>query len=148
LRLNRNLLLFSLFLVVVGAVFDFYIVSLFGVLLLVPALLQPSRTRASPAPGQPRQDVRRVTPAKPQSGAQPAQMAPQPSASEPPPQQLNASQSYSYSPALFPRAIFPSLSLQGSPMQQTALPPEGRPAERDDLIEAGVILALARLILG
>ena len=51
-----------------------------------------------------------------------------------------------YSPALFPNPMFPSLSMMGSP--PPAPPPEAKPAERDEILEMGAMLALVKLLAG
>jgi hypothetical protein len=150
--MNRNLLLFALFLAVLGIGFDFYLLTFFGLLLLIPAALIPSKPPAR-TPQPPKQVARRTGP--PQSSQSMAkEQAPQPM-SQYVPQSMAAmapaqySSSYqSYSPALFPNSMFPSLSMSGSATPQ----PQGEPAkkqpERDQLVEAGAILAILKLMLG
>ncbi|MDE1852178.1 MAG: hypothetical protein KGI38_00325 [Thaumarchaeota archaeon] len=143
--MNRNLLIFSLFLFFIGIAFGEYLVVFFGLLLLIPALLAPSRGPSRPVPVSSRQEVRRITPPpKPQS----AVAAPtQPTRSQPIVMPAAPSKSLSYSPALFPTSMFPSLSMSGDLPQPSGGGPARAQAERDELVEAGAILALLRLLL-
>ena len=143
--MNRNLVYFSFFLVLIGVGFGFYLLSFLGLLLLIPALLSPSRLPA-PRPQQPRQPPRRIIPQAPQ---------PQPSASmesATPTAYASASVAYSSqqmqpSSALFPTTMFPSLSQMGtSPAEPSQPPAKNEP--KDDLVEVGTILVLLKLVFG
>jgi hypothetical protein len=155
--MNRNLLLFALFLAVLGVVFGFYLITFFGLLLLIPAALIPSRAPAR-TPQPPKQAARRTPPpqglqsmAKEQA---PQSMSSQPVSQSMSPQPMAAmssvpySSSYqSYSPALFPSSMFPSLSMSGSAQPQPQGELAKKQAERDELVEVGAMLALLKLLL-
>ncbi|HKT22043.1 MAG TPA: hypothetical protein VJR06_05470 [Nitrososphaerales archaeon] len=144
--MNRNLLLFSFFLILLGVGFDFYLVSFFGVLLLIPAFMAPSRTAPRPAQTTASPGARRIgPPPKPQVAAQQAQPEPQPQSRMMPPA-AQPGQSLPYSPALFPTSMFPSLSLSGGTNPQPVDSNAKQPSERDELIETGAMLALLKLL--
>ncbi|MDG7008905.1 MAG: hypothetical protein JRN06_11855 [Nitrososphaerota archaeon] len=146
--MNRNLLLFAIFLIVLGAGFNFYPLSLFGLIMLIPALMAPSRPVPRPTGAPTRQEVRRIAP-PPRPEPTPVQpkpaAVPQASVMMSPTQQ--PSPYTSYSPALFPSAIFPSLSPSVAAPPQSTVAAQ-KPAERDELLETGAVLALVRLIFG
>ncbi len=142
--LKRNLLVFALFLVLLGIGSSFYLLSLFGLLMLIPALLSSSRPPLRPAPPPARQETRRITP--------PPLQQPAVALSQVPPKTVFVTptpiQTQTYSPSLFPKSIFPSNVQVGTspqPVHESAAP---KPAERDELLEIGTILALLRLALG
>jgi hypothetical protein len=143
--LNRNLVVFSFFLVLLGVAFNFYLLSFFGLLLMIPAFLSPPRTAPRKAPVPPRPEFRRITPLPPTRPSMEALAArPTPKVVAPPPPVV---QPQTYTPALFPTSMFPSLSQMGNLPQ----PPSGaaeRSAERDGLVEAGAILVLVKLLVG
>ena len=150
--LNRNLLLFSIFLIVLGVGFGVYLLAFFGVLLLIPALMAPSRP--VPRPSAPtRQEPRRITPP---TRPRPMVIPPQPMMTPSQPETISQvsammpatpqpSSSTSYSPALFPNSMFPSLSLSGTPQPRPVDSMARKGSERDELIEAGALLALFKL---
>jgi len=67
------------------------------------------------------------------------------------PAQTYYSGTLSYTPALFPAPMLPSLSTMGTPSMPAA-PKESlrerREEGRDELVEVGTILALLKLVLG
>jgi len=149
--MNRNLVIFSLFLVLIGVAFDLYLVAFFGLLILLPAFFASSkpsaRTPGAPQTPQPKQAPRRIIPraaAKPEpaptSTAQPM-AAPEYSAPTYHP---------SYTPALFPSPMLPTLSQM--PTTSTPVPKAAsetkQGVERDELVEAGAILAVLKLLFG
>ena len=153
--MNRNLLVFSLFLIILGAVSGVYLVSLFGIILLIPSAL-PSARQSSRNPPQPTQTKR--LPTWNAAKRMPADEGPVPSAqpdSQPaqPPEPMVApmpgpSSMQTYSPALFPGSIFPpvyNLSVQ-TPLP--AGPEAKKTSERDDLVEVGTLLVFLKLFLG
>lgn len=155
--LNRNLFVFSLFLVVVGLGSGLYLISFFGLLLLIPALVSPSQApgrRGPPqSPQQPRSQTRvplRQPAPRPPSTAQ-VPMSEPPSAQ---PMTLEMSstpspmQPISYAPALFPSTMFPSLSTMGSTGPPAMVPQEAKREGRDELVEVGAMLALLKLVFG
>ncbi len=153
--MNRNLLIFGLLLIVLGIGFDFYLLSFFGLLLLIPAALSPSRTAGrqpqTPTRPAPTQEPRRIIPLKPKPEAQPTPLEVKDAPLSPQlanVQTFQPGSSYpAYSPALFPNSIFPPVSSMGSsqPMEPEAAT---KPAQRDELVEAGAIIALLRILLG
>jgi hypothetical protein len=50
--------------------------------------------------------------------------------------------------ALFPMAMFPSLSQMGTTPAPASQPPSGKPESKDELIEVGTLLALLKLVFG
>ncbi|MDG6949414.1 MAG: hypothetical protein JRM77_06165 [Nitrososphaerota archaeon] len=148
--MNRNLLVFGLFLIIAGVFTSFYLLSVFGFLMVIPALLGSSRPPPLRGPGQQNEASRRVMPQTAQppptdgQKSPPAQVKPMAAMAPLPSPQ---SQQLSYSPALFPTTLLPSLSLSMAAPQ----PPEQvskSQAKDDELVEMGAILALARLLLG
>ena len=142
--MNKNLVIFGAFLIVLGAGFGYYLISLFGLLILIPALMAPSRP-VSRLPTSAKEEPRRIAP-KPQP--MPAQVQPpasQPAVAVP----ISEPSPYvSYSLALFPNSMFPSLSLSATAQPQPASEAPAKAAERDELIETGALLALLRLFVG
>jgi len=142
--MNRGLLIFALLLVFLGIGFGLYLLSFFGLLLLIPALLSTPRPSSPPAPTQAKQETRRIAPPaakQPETAPQTAsQMA---MAATPFPVQQQ-----SYSPPLFPTPMFPSLSQTAIQPQPRGVPASEKPATQDELLEAGAILLLLRLISG
>ncbi len=145
-ELNRNLLILSLFLILAGFFSGLFLISFFGLLLLIPALSSASRPPTRPSPYQPKPAPRRITPPTassppPSSASAPTSMATPAPVYAPPPQ------AQSYSPALFPSPMMPSLSTMGStqPMME---PVPTRKDGKDELVEAGAILAALKIIFG
>jgi len=141
--LNRNLVYFSVLLILLGIGSEVYVLSLLGLLLLIPALLSPARppVRRTPAP---RQEARRIVPQQPprvstQTPSPPhtIEIAPTPPV-----------QQQTYTPALFPMPMFPSLSQMGSTPQPVKEPAQAKQEARDELVEVGTILALLKLAFG
>ena len=156
--MNRNLLVFSLFLIILGAVSGVYLVSLFGIILLIPSALPSARqsSRNPPQPTQPTQTKR--LPTWSAAKRMPADEEPVPSAQTdsqpaPPPEPVVApmpgpSSMQTYSPALFPGSIFPPVY---NPSVQTPLPAgteAKKTSERDDLVEVGTLVVFLKLFLG
>lgn len=139
--MNRNLVYFGVFLVLLGIGFDFYPISFLGLILLIPALLSPSRPPMTRVPEAPKQEPKRIIPAAqpqpPASGAEPKSYF-----TPPPP-----TQTQTYAPALFPMPMFPSLSQMGTVARPVEPVPQ-KQGERDELIEVGAMLALMKLALG
>jgi len=142
--LNRNLFVFAILLVILGIGFNIYLLSLFGLLLLIPAVLVTSRPPVRPAPVPPKQEVRRIT-------SPPVQRAEVIPPTPPPRSMMPATlpaQPQTYSPALFPTSMFPSISQVGTQPQPPREAAPAKPSERDELVEAGAILVLLRLLSG
>ena len=158
--LNRNLLVFSLFLIVLGFGFGLYLLSFIGVLILIPALASPSQAPARKAPPQspqPSQPPRRVSPPVYSPPSPPPAPSPktEPAAAPPPPMtymSTSASSSsmppISYTPALFPSPLIPSLSMMGSAPPPVKAPQEVKREGQDELVEVGAILALLKIVFG
>ncbi len=148
--MNRNLLVFGLFLVIAGLFSGYYVLSLFGVLMIVPALRSSSRSPPPPVSKPRDESPRTVMGTTPQMQA-PAMQAPKP----PPPMPAMTAPSPSpqtqqpgYSPALFPTTLLPSLSLSTGVTQVPSEPVPKSQAAEDDVVKVGAVLALARLLLG
>lgn len=143
--MNRNLLIFGFFLVLLGVAFNFYLISLFGVLMLIPALMSPRRVPARPGTA-PKPDLpKRVMPIvkPPQAESAPPAAGPQPVL-----EVVSVSSAYlGYSPSLFPNSIFVPMMASQYPAQPPPVEPK-KSSERDELIEAGAMLALLKIFLG
>jgi len=59
-----------------------------------------------------------------------------------------AMQAQSYTPALFPSPMFPSLAGMGSTPPAAKEAPTPKPDGRDELVEVGTMLALLKLVFG
>lgn len=142
--MNRNLVLFSVLLVMLGIGSGFYLLSLLGSLFLIPALIsraRPPPTRATPPE---KQEARRIippTPAQPPAEAAPPQVPGYMASPQPTQQQW-------YSVALFPTTMFPSLSQLGSQVVPPFQPTTAKQEPRDDLVEVGAMIALLKLAFG
>jgi hypothetical protein len=157
--LNRNLLFFSLFLIIVGVGFGIYLVSFIGFLMLIPALASPSQAparRAPPSSPQLSRPQKRVTPPKysppsppaPPSSTEPATAPAQPMTYMSVSPSSSQAQPISYTPALFPSPMLPSLSLMGNAPPPEKMPQEARREGQDELVEVGAMLALLKLVFG
>jgi len=160
--MNRNLLVFSLFIITAGLAFGLYIITFFGLLLLIPALASPSRPPAKNAPNQPAQSQpkpwgtviqRRSTPSPPPPTPSPKIEPVTPPA--PPISSMVSSysttssptnQPVSYTPALFPGPLIPSMSAMGAPPQPPKSPQEVKHEGIDELVEVGALLAVLKLV--
>jgi hypothetical protein len=146
--LNRNLLLFALFLIVLGVGFGIYLVSLFGLLMLIPALMATSRPPPRPVSAPSRQASRRIIPPP-----MPQQMATLPNAETPPLTTMmvptpQPSAYQSFSPALFPNSMFSYLTPPSTTPPKPIEAPAKNQSERDELIETGAMLAVLKFLLG
>ena len=150
--MNRTLVYFSVVLIIIGLLFGIYLIAFVGFLLLLPALLTASRPPAKPTPAPVTQAPRRIIPApenKPETVPSPGQHMPMPT-----PMPVGAvpttSMGQSYSQALFPTPLMPSLSLMGMgsipQVAKEAVPT--KPEGREELVEVVAILALLKLISG
>ena len=145
--MNRNLLGLSVLMILFGAVSGFYLLSIIGLVIMIPAFLSGSRLPTRPPTSTARRETRRIIPP-------PVVKQPEPTTYLPPQQGVvpvpstNTMASPTFSQALFPNAIFPSLSLVGGSPQATAPGPSAKSAERDELLEFGAILALLKIALG
>ena len=163
--MNKNLLVFALFLIILGVASGIYLLSLFGIILMVPAALPSSRrTQTPPQPTRPSQPQPWSAPRRVPSEARRPPMAPTPQPqtmatrtqpSQPSPTQMQpysqvqpSSQMLPYSPALFPGSIFPPVYAPGTQVSPPASTEAKKSPERDDLVEAGAVLLLLKLFLG
>lgn len=140
--MNKSLVYFSVLMILLGVGSGFYLLSLLGGIALIPALLSPTRPPVRRAPEQPRQEPRRIIP--------PPFQPPRPSEPVANPVSYVASPAPSqptYPAALFPTAMFPSLSTMGSTPQAKETAP-AKQEGRDELVEVGAILALLKLAFG
>ena len=150
---NRNLLVFAIFLVLVGAGTTFYFLSALGAILLIASLIPGPRGSSPPRPSQTQTPPpRRIMPSIPKPVERSAPSTPvqsPPVSYQPTIQALNSTTSLSYSPALFPTSMFPNLTLQASmPAAVAEKPTQKQPVEKDEILEVGTILALLKLALG
>lgn len=144
---NRNLVGLAFLLILAGIGVGLYLLAFIGLLILIPALLAPSRVPSRPAPAPVRQETRRITPQPLLRQAEPATkeiqqkptiMVPTPSTTATP----------VYSPALFPSSIFPSISQVSNYAQPTPPTNPQKSEQRDELLEVGAILAILRIAFG
>lgn len=143
--LNRNLVFFGVFLILIGAGSGVYLISFLGVLLLIPALLSPSRLPAprTPASGQTQPPRRIIPPAPVKQPPSPQETQPMAATQTETPMQYQG-----YAGPLFPAPMFPSLSQMGTPPSATSRPPPPAGQGRDELLEVGAILAVLKLLSG
>ena len=142
--MNRNLVVFSLLVILVGLALGLYILSFFGLLILIPAFASSPRLPTRPAPTQPKQQPRRImppAPPQPESTVPPVQTKPMGAAP-------TATQAQGYSPALFPSSMFPSLAGMGGTPTAAKETPATKPEGRDELIEVGTMLVILKLVFG
>ena len=143
--MNRNLLVFSLLLFLLGIGLGAYILSFLGLLLLIPSLFSSARPPVQRAPPQPTQQPKRVAPRAPPQTPATAPHHPQETylaGLESPPQQQ------AYSSAVFPTVMLPSLFPMAAPAQPVREMARGKMEERDELVEVGAILAMLKLVFG
>jgi hypothetical protein len=65
-----------------------------------------------------------------------------------PPEEYSPPQTLSYTPALFPAPLLPSLSTMGSMQQPAKMAQEPEREGRDELVEVGAMLAILKLVFG
>lgn len=129
---------------IIGVGFGFYLLSILGLLLLIPGLLSSPRPPMTRVPAPPREEPRGIAPlARPQQV--PAAPAPEPKVMDVPPP---STESPTYSQPLFPMPMFPSLSQMGTAAQPPMERMEGKQEGRDELLEVGAILAFLKLAFG
>jgi hypothetical protein len=148
--LNRNLFSFAILLVLLGIGFGIYLISFFGLLLMIGAFLARSRPKTSPPPPQVqvKQQARRISPLPPRQAEPWAKTIQQPVAPPPPaPEPAATSQTPTFEVPIFPNLMFPSLSTTSvtSPSKEATTP---KPAQEDELLQIGAILALLRFAFG
>jgi len=150
--MNRGLLAASIILVLLGAFSGFYFLAGVGVLLFFPALLSSPPRPAQKAPSTTtKTPPRRITPPSP-----PAPMGLETRGETKLPETYMTPSSQpsqaSYSSALFPTPMFPSLSrygmTSGTDQPLPSKEPQKREAETNDLLEVGVLLAILKLASG
>lgn len=149
--MNRNLFVLGLLLAVVGFGLGVYVLSLLGILLMVPALLvSPRSPSPRPPPASEQQPWTSPRRPKPMPAAMPLQYPvrgpqPQPKTSMlPTPSQSQQS----FSPALFPSMLLPPFSMPSASLPTPAGEETKVEPARDDLLEAGAIVVLLKLFLG
>jgi hypothetical protein len=144
--MNRGLLIFAILLILTGAFLNEYFISIFGFFLLFPAILSSRRPRQSRPPVSKEPQSRRVIP-KPPPVYEPQPPVQTPVLTPPPPAQVKQPQP-TYSAALFPNVMFPSLSTALPSIQRPKESAEQSSTQRDELLEVGALLTLLRLVLG
>ena len=145
----RGLLYFSVLLILLGAYGGAYPVSIVGVLLLIPALAAPSRRPSAEKkpPPPPLQQYRRVIPrTAPVPMDSQAAVSATPHAE--PPALAPFEHQETYTGALFPTSIFPTLSLSPVSQQAAEDPRKAVQGQKDEVLEVGTIVAIMKLILG
>ena len=149
--MNRSLVYFALFLILISIGFGIYLLTFLGVLLLIPALMSPARPpapRTPPATAQPPRRIIPPTPVRPAVTATESQPMASTSMYAPTATPTYAPTQYQgYSGPLFSTPMFPSLSQMGAPAPTTSQPPPTNQG-RDELLEVGAILAVLKLLSG
>jgi len=155
--LNKELLAFAVIVIFGGIFLDIGLITLFGVFLLIPALLTTPK-QASKVPVSKPPPPRRITPLPGSQPSQPAKTeyiqagATQSPAPGPMPTTMYAASGASmssgmiYTPALFPNSMFPSFSAPVTYRPQVPEHKEGRATETDELLEFGLLIAVLRLV--
>jgi hypothetical protein len=142
----------AIILILIGG-FTNILVSVFGFLLLFPALFTPSK---KPSPKQPYSKPVEQRADRPTWSSAPSRPAESPVV-QPPSQAMAAEVPYqvmsaesSSSSALFPNAMFPTLSLAIPTTAGAAAgePVPSRPETRDELLEFGALLVVLRMLSG
>lgn len=154
--MNRSLLLFSILLIIAGAIAGILIVPLVGVFLLVLSLALPGAKQVPAQRGQASQQPTEASLMGDVMGPPPAPVTPQymTAVATAPMQPSGYEQRASAgSPALFPTSMFPSLVPSQPavmPMTEMGKKKEGeeerKPETRDELFELGAILIALRLL--
>lgn len=147
--MNRGLLVFAVILIVIGAAFNVIQALIIGLFLLFPAILTTPRPRTRRIPSSQAPPTRRIAPRPPPIIERPVVQAPPDLAMSVVAAASQVRQQPTFSPALFPNPMFPTLSrlpaAAGIPSKDT----NERPTEqREELLEFGALIALLRLALG
>jgi ABC-type antimicrobial peptide transport system permease subunit len=151
--MNRNLLGFGFLIILVGIGSGFYLLSIIGLVIMIPALLAPSKIPTRPSQST-RSSASTVRPGTRRIIPPPIIRQPEPPTSQPQHQlvvQATADSQIStptFSQALFPNSIFPSLSLISGSVQPPASSIPVKSSERDEVLELGAILAFLRIAFG
>lgn len=145
--LIRGLLYFSALLIFLGVYGGAYPVSIIGVLLLIPSLMATSRR--PPTKQQPPvvQEFRRVVPRQPTMSME-TRPAPSTVLETSPPTPAPFEHQESYTGALFPTAIFPTLSQSPISRLPADASKQGPQGTKDEVLEVGTIVAIMKLVLG
>jgi hypothetical protein len=135
---------FAVIVIFAGLFLGFYVLIIFGFVLLVPALLVPS-----PKPPQRPAEQKKEQPRRPSLPPEPIGVptSPAPVMTAPTPYVPMSAQPSASSP-LFPTALFPPLSL---PLPQAKPPLEAKqvqPESRDEVLEYGLLLAILMMVAG
>jgi hypothetical protein len=146
--MNRGLLAFAVFLIVIGASFNVIQALIIGLFLLFPAVLTTPKPRSQRIPSSQVPSPRRIAPRPPPVIEKPVVEAPPDVALPMVTAASQVRQQPTFSPALFPNPIFPTLSK--IPLSTVApREAEKQPTEqREELLEFGALIALLRLAFG
>ncbi|HEY6283349.1 MAG TPA: hypothetical protein VIW22_05430 [Nitrososphaerales archaeon] len=152
--MNRDLFGFAILLVLLGIGFGIYLISFFGLILMIPAFLARSRQKSAGPPVPAKQPPpRRISPpavrqAEPwvSTPKQPA-VTPAPAYAPPLASASTTNQTPTFEVPIFPNSMFPSLSptSAANPAEETTTP---KPTQQDELLQVGAILALLRFAFG
>ncbi|HEV2139424.1 MAG TPA: hypothetical protein VGR53_11365 [Nitrososphaerales archaeon] len=145
--MNRDLFGFAILLVLLGIGFGIYLISFFGLLLMIPAFLaRPRQKTGTPLPV--RQQARRISP-PPVRQAEPWVSATQSKAAAPAPapEPATTTPTPTFGVPIFPTSMFPPLSITSAPPTLNEAPPV-KSTQEDELLEIGAILALLRFAFG
>jgi hypothetical protein len=147
--MNRGLLVFAVLLIIIGAAFNVIQALIIGLFLLFPAVLTTPRPRTQRIPSSQAPSTRRIAPRPPPVIEPPVMQAPPDLAVPMVAAASQVRQQPTFSPALFPNPIFPTLSKLPAATGVPSKESNERPTEqRDELLEFGALIALLRLAFG
>lgn len=142
--MEARLLAFAVLVILLGGFTGNDYITIFGFILIFPALLIPSGRTTPKKVEQKQAQPRRITPPQPT----PAQVVPAAQMPTAKPEAPMPS-SPSYSVALFPNTMFPSISPAPATSMPTSEAKRATPPEpRDELLELGFLYAVVRLLAG
>lgn len=151
--MNASLAALAFLMIILGAGAGFYPISVLGVVILVAALLVPSRPQAPrPLPSTQESGGATIRAEQPRAAYAPMTRQPPQTATRPSPEPMPApelNQGYTSTSALFPTTMFPSMS----PVPMIPQPPETKkpsetPAPANDLVEMAAIVVLLKMLSG
>lgn len=146
--MNRDLFGFAILLVLLGIGFGIYLISFFGLLLMIPAFLARPRQKKGGTPPPIKQQTRRISP-PPVRQAEPwvSTVQPKVATSAPTPAPETPTPTPTFEVPIFPTSMFPSLSMTSAPQTSKEIV-TARPTQEDELLKIGAILALLRFAFG
>jgi hypothetical protein len=145
--MDTRLLVFAGLLIVIGAFVGYTVVLVFGLILLLPALLIPSRPPSQRKVEQKKEEPRNRTPAPlPTAPVSPAPSTPSALMATIDVPHAAMSAQPSASGALFPNAMFPTLSLMPQAPEPTGRPKHEVAETRDELLELVLLFVILKTL--